>query len=104
LLQLFVPRTGPRQAIIGVVGALQFDVIEARMASEYGIPCRVEPLSYVAARWPVAPGGDQSLRLPYAGVMQVLDRHQREALLFDSEWALTYTAEQNPDVRFHASL
>ena len=102
LLQLFVPRTGPREAIIGVVGALQFDVIEARMASEYAIPCKVDPLSYIAARWPVP--SDRELKLPYSGAVQVIDRQQRDALLFASEWALTYTIEQNPDVRFHDAL
>jgi peptide chain release factor 3 len=105
LLQLFVPSSGPRQAIVGVVGALQFDVIEARMGSEYGIPCRVEPLPYIAARWPVAirnPG--QPLKLPYSGVVPVLDRHNREALLFASEWALNQCVEGNPEVRFHDSL
>jgi peptide chain release factor 3 len=105
LLQLFVPRTGPRHPIVGVVGALQFDVIEARMASEYGIPCRVEPLAYVAARWPVATHNhDRPLKLPYSGVVPVLDRHNREALLFASEWALGYCAEENPEFRFHDSF
>ena len=105
LLQLFIPRTGPRYPIVGVVGALQFDVIEARMASEYGIPCHIEPLPYVAARWPV-PSGDHArpLKLSYSGVVEVLDRHQREALLFASAWAMSYCAEENPDVRFHSSL
>jgi peptide chain release factor 3 len=104
LLQIFMPRTGQRQAIIGVVGALQFDVIQARMASEYGIPCTVDPLPYVAARWPVTAGGDaRPLKLPYSGVMSVLDRYNRDVLLFASEWELKYTAEGNPDVRFHES-
>ena len=43
LLQVFVRADGIRHPIVGVVGALQFDVIEARLASEYGIACRVEP-------------------------------------------------------------
>jgi peptide chain release factor 3 len=102
LLQLFVPRIGPREAIVGVVGALQFDVIEARMASEYSIPCKVEPLAYIAARWPVP--GDGPLKLPYSGAVQVVDRYGRDALLFNSEWALTYTVENNPAVRFHDAL
>jgi peptide chain release factor 3 len=104
LLQLFVPRNGPRHAIVGVVGALQFDVIEARMASEYGIPCRAEPLPYIAARWPVKRDPTSPVKLPYAGAVPVLDRQNREALLFESEWALGYCAEQNPDVRFLDSL
>src|SRR4051812_40006126 len=105
LLQLFYPTTGPRQPIIGVVGALQFDVIAARMGSEYGIPCEVEPLSYIAARWPLLPAGHREpLTVPYAGAVPVTDARQREALLFASEWALNYCVERNPLVRFRDSL
>ena len=101
LLQLFWPRTGPREAIVGVVGALQFDVIEARMAAEYGIPCRAETLPYIAARWPMTNGaGTASLKLPYSGVAETVDQQGREALLFESEWALGYCAEGNPGVQF----
>jgi peptide chain release factor 3 len=105
LLQMFVPVTGPRHPIIGVVGALQFDVVAARMASEYGIPCHVDTLPYVAARWPIPQRPDAPpLALPYAGVAQVVDRQGRDVLLFESEWALNYTAEKNPDVRLMDSL
>jgi peptide chain release factor 3 len=105
LLQMFMPRSGPRYPVVGVVGALQFDVIEARLASEYGIKCHVEPRAFVAARWPIVPGNVTApLRLPFAGVTSVLDRHDREVLLFDSDWSLGRTIEQNPDVEFRSSL
>ena len=105
LLQMFVARTGPRHPIVGVVGALQFDVIEARLASEYGIPCAVEPLPYIAARWPVAMrDAAPPLRLPQSGVASVQDQQDREVLLFESAWALNYCAELNPDIRFHDSF
>jgi peptide chain release factor 3 len=105
LLQTFFPKDGPRYPIVGVVGALQFDVIEARMKSEYGIQCYIDPSPYVAARWPVANSPSAlPLKLPLSGVRQVVDRHERDALLFDSEWAVGYTAEKNPDVTFFDSL
>ena len=40
-------------------GPLQFDVVEARMRSEYGIPCTLEPLPHVAGRWPVPESGQR---------------------------------------------
>lgn len=105
LLQVFLPKMGPRHPIVGVVGALQLDVIEARLASEYGIKCQVERLSYIAARWLVALGEAlPTMKLPYAGAEPVTDRLNREVLLFDSEWALKYCVEGNPGVRFHESL
>ena len=52
LLQVFMPMSGFRHPIVGVVGALQFDVIAARLQSEYGIRCTVDQLPHIAARWP----------------------------------------------------
>ncbi len=56
LLQTFFPPEGTGNPIIGVVGALQFDVVEARMTSEYGIESKVDVMPYTAARWLVPTG------------------------------------------------
>jgi peptide chain release factor 3 len=102
LLQVFLPRTGARNPIVGVVGALQFDVIQARMASEYGIPCEMDVLPHVAARWPEPTAPDAPpLKVPISGVMVVEDRQQRTVLLFASPFELRYCIESNPHVRFH---
>ena len=101
---MFYPRVGARHPIIGVVGALQFDVIAARLATEYGLTCALEPLPHIAARWPDAwATGSRELGLPTAGTLQVTDRQGRRVLLFESDWVLRYTIERNPDVRFQAS-
>jgi peptide chain release factor 3 len=99
LVQVFMPIHGIRNPIVGVIGSLQLDVVEARMRSEYGIECSVDRLSHVAARWPVVEKG-VTLQLPTSGVLQVVDTHQREALIFEAEWVLRYTMERNPKVTF----
>jgi peptide chain release factor 3 len=105
LVQVFVPRHGPRHPIIGVVGALQFDVVDARLKSEYGIQCAIEAMPHVAARWPVpSPAEKPDLRLPASGVLAAVDRRERAVLLFESAWELRFTAESNPDVAFHDSF
>jgi peptide chain release factor 3 len=87
--------------IVGVVGALQFDVVEARLESEYGIRCRIEPMPHVAARWPVTESGAPAdPKLPSAGVLAAVDRRDRPVLIFESAWELRYTGENNPGVRF----
>jgi peptide chain release factor 3 len=48
--QIFKPLDGSSW-IIGVVGALQFDVIASRLASEYGVKGSFEAVSYTTARW-----------------------------------------------------
>jgi peptide chain release factor 3 len=102
LLQVFVPQAGIRHPIVGVVGALQFDVIQARLQSEYGIACTVEPLPHIAARWPVPTRSDAPpLTLPLSGVLAVKDQRGRDVLLVASDWEIRYCAERNPDYRFH---
>ena len=48
--KLFKPRQGVGW-ILGVVGALQFDVLASRIEAEYGLPVRFEPTQYREARW-----------------------------------------------------
>jgi peptide chain release factor 3 len=48
--QIFKPLNGSNW-IIGVVGALQFDVIASRLISEYNVKGGFEEISYTTARW-----------------------------------------------------
>jgi len=98
-----MPTSGTRHPIIGVIGSLQLDVVEARMLSEYDIPCTVDRLPHIAARWPVLKTG-KPLVLPSSGVREALDQQHREVLVFEGEWVLKYTLEKNPDVDFRESM
>jgi peptide chain release factor 3 len=105
LMQVFTPKTGLRHPIIGVVGPLQFDVVEARLQSEYGTRCSIEPMAYVAARWPVLdPKSTKGLTLTTSGVLVVRDRLDREVILFESAWQLQYIQTNNPHVQFKDSM
>jgi peptide chain release factor 3 len=103
LLQAFMPTIGVRFPIVGVIGALQLDVIAARMSSEYGIPSVVDRLPHVAARWPIVPPGE-TLHMPTMGVLDAVDRQGRQVLVFESDWALRYTADKNPRVDFKNTM
>ncbi|WP_201829784.1 peptide chain release factor 3 [Microvirga zambiensis] len=50
VVQLFVPQDGSG-AIVGVVGALQLDVLKERLAAEYGLPIDYEPTRFSICRW-----------------------------------------------------
>ena len=43
LMQVFYVAAGRREPIVGVVGALQFDVIVSRLRTEYGVAVDIEP-------------------------------------------------------------
>ena len=58
LMQVFYVAAGRREPIVGVVGALQLEVISSRLRSEYGVAVAIEPAEYSVARWvgdPTAP-------------------------------------------------
>ena len=48
--KVFKPSIGSGY-IVGVVGALQFEVLGARIEQEYGLPVRFEPSQFTSARW-----------------------------------------------------
>jgi peptide chain release factor 3 len=50
VVQLFRPQDGA-PPVVGVVGTLQLDVLQARLAGEYGVAIGFEPIPYTLARW-----------------------------------------------------
>src|SRR5213083_1302547 len=88
LMQIFYVASGRREPIVGVVGALQFDVIASRLRTEYGVAAEIEPAQYAVARW-IA---DPAIKLPLltGQVTLAADRRDRPVLLFGSEWELQY--------------
>jgi peptide chain release factor 3 len=94
LMQVFYVESGRREPIVGVVGALQFDVITSRLRTEYGVEIQVDPSTFTAARW-IA---DPSKPLPLLGgaTTAAADRQGRRVLLFANEWEVQYFEKQNP--------
>ncbi len=52
--KVFKPMIGSGY-IVGVVGALQFEVLASRIELEYGLPVRFEPSQFTSARWVSGP-------------------------------------------------
>jgi peptide chain release factor 3 len=96
LMQVFYVTAGRREPVVGVVGALQYDVITSRLRTEYGVAVEIQPAGYTAARWL----GDPTLPTPSPGGQSVVavDRQGRPVLLFGSEWDLQYFERQHPDL------
>jgi peptide chain release factor 3 len=90
-----------REPILGAVGQLQFDVVEARFLQEYNVRTRSSPLPYVAARWPQATV-EQVRKLPALGSGTILATDQNDKLvcLFTSAWAMQRLIDENPSIHF----
>jgi len=96
LMQVFYVAAGRREPIVGVVGALQYDVIASRLRTEYGVSVDIDPAGYAAARWLGNPAGPTPS--PGGSSALAVDRQERRVILFASEWELQYFQRHHPDV------
>ncbi len=86
---------GREEIIVGVVGVLQFEVLEHRLKHEYGVDIRMEPLSFRCVRWVTeCPSGLDRLRLT-STTRKALDRQGRDVLLFENDWSVQWALDNN---------
>ena len=92
---------GRREPIVGVVGALQFDVIASRLRTRVRRRrSQIEPAPYAAARWLADPA--RPIPSLGGGAAVAVDRQDRRVMLFASEWEVQYFERQHPDVKLLA--
>lgn len=92
------PGIGTETYIMGVVGILQFEVLEHRLKTEYGVDIIRTPLSYRVARWvksEAKPDFDYNDLTLTSTSMLVLDRDEEPVVLFESEWAIDWAIDHN---------
>lgn len=86
-----------REPILAAVGALQFDVVLARLRHEYGVEARIERLPFTCARWLHSSHARKGLTLG-RGTLQCRDQSGNAVVLFASDWHLEYFQKENPEV------
>ena len=97
--QVFKPVIGS-QWIVGVVGALQLDVLKSRLVAEYDLAAELEASPYDSARW--LSGSEAELEKfsnANKGGMAT-DRDGAPVFLSKSAWEIGYVAERFPNVKF----
>ncbi|HJT44476.1 MAG TPA: GTP-binding protein [Rhizomicrobium sp.] len=97
--QLFKPMIGS-QWIVGVVGALQLDVLKSRLVAEYDLEAELEASPYDSARW--LSGSDTEIEKfsnANKGGM-ASDRDGAPVFLAKSAWEIGYVADRFPNVKF----
>lgn len=89
-----------REPIIAVVGRLQFDVIQFRLKSEYGVETILEMMDGKHVRWIEGSDADIANISLAIGCRILEDSDERKAVLFDGNWALNRLIEKNPNLKF----
>ena len=102
IVQVFTPVAGGRP-ILGVVGALQFDVLQSRVQQEYQVPVSFEQAPYEIVRW-ITSDDEKALQKFIDGHKGEVARDRDGALVFlaESAWMLKYKSEKFSDVTFSA--
>jgi peptide chain release factor 3 len=101
VVQLFLPEDGS-PAMVGVVGALQLDVLKMRLEAEYQLPVDFEVARFTVCRW---------ISAEKAELQRFMDAHKGDiardldgdpVFLAPHEFGLNYEAERWKAVRFEA--
>jgi peptide chain release factor 3 len=100
--RVFKPTNGS-DWIIGVVGGLQLDVLQARLAAEYGLATRLDMAPYEAARWLDAHRIELDRFRARNGSALAEDHDGVPVFLARNAWDLRTTTEEWPAIRFHAT-
>lgn len=92
-------------SIIGVVGALQFEVVKFRLLNEYGADAVFTHLPFTCSRWYRC--ANKKVLEEFESYFQtqvVFDTHNYPMMLFKDDWELNYIREKYPDLVFYSSL
>lgn len=90
-----------RDWVVGVAGALQFDILADRIRTEYNVPVHFEATSVQTARWVESEDKKELERFISKNVLNMAeDHHGLPVFLARSEYHVTCAAEDWPKVRF----
>jgi peptide chain release factor 3 len=100
VVQVFMPVDGSN-ALVGVVGALQLDVLAERLRSEYGLPISYETPRFSLARWVSSDDRAEIERFKDANRSAMArDVDGEPVFLAPSPFLLQYEQDRWPKIRF----
>lgn len=97
-IQIFTEMGGAMDEIfVGVVGVLQFEVLEHRLKNEYNVEIVSSGLPYQFIRWINNDANLKELNLP-SDCRAVQDLRGNTLLLFTSSWGVNWARDKNPNL------
>ncbi|RYG24690.1 peptide chain release factor 3 [bacterium] len=93
-------RSGRREPILGAVGRLQFEVVQFRLATEYGVKADIEPLAFEKILWLEADSQEIAEAYFGGGNRLLEDAFGNPVLLTMDERSGDYLARRHPKIKF----
>lgn len=92
--------TGMEEIIVGVVGVLQFEVLEYRLKNEYNVDIKLEPLPYEHIRWiENSEEINMSRIVGTSDMKKIKDLKDNPLLLFVNSWSVNMVLERNEGLK-----
>jgi peptide chain release factor 3 len=99
-IQIFQePDSGMEEVIVGVVGTLQFDVLQYRLRSEYHVEIRMTAMPHEYIRWIENTDLDLKALDLTSDTKRVQDFKGRSLLLFCNSWSIRWALEHNKGLK-----
>lgn len=93
------PNVGVEELIVGVVGVLQFEVLEYRLKNEYGVDVIIESLTYRYIRWIKSDSFDRKNFSMTMDTMLVQDEDDMPVLIFQNDWSIRQIEDRNKNIK-----
>ncbi len=94
-IQVFADYITEQVDIVGAVGGLQFDVLAARLETEYRVEPILEALPFTLCRWIVGEGFDPKTFRRGQGNICARDLDGHPVVLFQNPWGIRWALENN---------
>ncbi len=89
---------GMEEVIVGVIGNLQFEVLEYRLRNEYNTEIKITKLPYNLIRWiEKCDISIENLNLT-SDTKKAIDLKNRNILIFQNTWGIQWAIDKNPSI------
>lgn len=89
---------GMEEIIVGVVGVLQFEVLEYRLKSEYNVDIKMDRLAYRYVRWIENKDINLDTLNLTSDTKKVKDFKDRNLLIFQNDWGISWALDHNKGI------
>ncbi len=86
---------GMEEIIVGVVGVLQFEVLEYRLKNEYNVDIKMDRLAFRYVRWIESYDGDIERLNLTSDAKKVKDFKDRDLIIFQNDWGINWALDHN---------